>query len=115
METTKIKIESKSNLLFIFLGFTIVILGLEYSLYYFESRRIINEEIKNLKSIGEIELNNINSYAQYIEDEGKLILSSPSYFELFPKFVNNPNDLAIKREIELYLTEKVRETKSIDA
>ncbi len=106
---------SKNTLHIIFIIFTLIILGLEYSLYYFESNRIIDEEIENLNSVAVTEEMNVINWYNTIKEKAVNFQSSSLFRKTFVSIIQNPNDAQNQYNASEFLRLEANEKRYIGA
>ncbi len=106
---------SKNTLIVVFIIFTLIILGLEYSLYYFESNRIVDEELKNLSSVAALEEKNVISWLNEINERGQILSSSRNLNNLILSFVKNPTNSNLILQMEDFFESEIAEKKYVAA
>jgi len=105
----------KNTLLIIFIIFTLVILGLEYFLYYFESNRIVDEEIKNLSSVAMTEENNVINWYNDFKEKAVLYKSSTLFRKTFISLVQDPDNASNQQYAAEFLRLEVNEKHFVGA
>lgn len=106
---------SKNTLLVVFFLFTLIILGLEYLLYYFESNRLIEQEYQNLTRIAQKEESNLIQWYLNQKNYGELLNSTESIRQTLLNIFKDPKDTRLMPIIKGYLNLELNEKKYIAA
>lgn len=104
---------SKNTLLIIFIIFTVIILGLEYFLYYFESTRIVDEEIKNLSSVARTEESSVINWYNNYKEKAENLQSSSLFRRTFSSLIQDPQNVTNQNYAAEFLRLEIAEKRYV--
>ncbi len=99
----------KNRLLILFLSLTITIVIVGYSIFSYESKRIIKDEIKYLNFVGTFEESNIIRWFNKTMNIAHAIHSSDLFYKNFRTYLSNPSKLENQADVRDYIKTVIKD------